>query len=77
MGMIIFYPHRRLLNQDVDSSFQNPFENLFKSNIKDIIIIFVIIISVIVAAAIFFFILKFLYKNFKGIKKGTLLKVVR
>jgi flagellar biosynthesis/type III secretory pathway M-ring protein FliF/YscJ len=59
---------------DVDSSFQNPFEELFKSNIKDIITIVVIIISVIVAAAILFFILKFLYMNFKRDKERNIVE---
>jgi hypothetical protein len=60
------------IGSDVDSNFQNPFEDFFKSNIKDIITIVVIIIPVIVAAGILFFILNFLYKNFKGNKERNI-----
>jgi heme/copper-type cytochrome/quinol oxidase subunit 2 len=61
-----------IIGGEVDSNFENPFGDLFKSNIKDIITIVVIIIAVIVAAVILFFILKFLYKNFKGNKERNI-----
>jgi hypothetical protein len=50
------------IGAETDMSFSNPFEDLFKSNIKDIITVVVIIISVIIAAVIIFVILKFLYR---------------
>jgi beta-lactamase regulating signal transducer with metallopeptidase domain len=49
--------------------FVNPFEELFKSNIKDIITIVVIIISIIIAAVILFVILKYLYRHYQRDKE--------
>jgi hypothetical protein len=54
---------------EVDWNFENPFEDLFKSNVKDIITIVIIIILVIVAAIILFVVLKFLYRKFQQDKE--------